>query len=100
MPKWFKRVKRKPKSDNIRKFVDIQYQFRVEHPKDLCPPETDPQLVVNCLCDVFLGPDWYVAFPIGPKQVNTIILDEILRAHSMEYRKLIEEAKRKVRENK
>lgn len=62
------------------------------------PAMSDSDYKAFVMC--FLGPDWYVAFPIGSKQVNTIILDEILRAHSMEYRKLIEEAKRKVRENK
>ena len=83
--------KKKPESENIRKFVDILYQFEMEHPDELCPPITEPQLVVDCLCDVFLGADWYTALPLNTKQVNTIILDEILRKHSKEFRKLIEE---------
>ncbi len=74
--------KKKPESENIRKFVDILYQFEMEHPDELCPPITEPQLVVDCLCDVFLGTDWYTALPLNTKQVNTIILDEILRKHS------------------
>lgn len=47
--------RKNPESKDIRKFVDILYQFEKEHPDELCPPETDPQLVVNCLCDVFFG---------------------------------------------
>lgn len=66
----------------------------MEHPDELCPPITEPQLVVDCLCDVFLGADWYTALPLNTKQVNTVILDEILRKHSKEFRKLIEEKRK------
>lgn len=89
----FKR-KKKPESENIRQFVDILYQFEMEHPEELCPPEIDPQLAVNCLCDVFLGTDWYTVLPINTKQTNAIILDEILRNHSKDFRKLVEEKRK------
>ena len=48
-------------SDNILKFISILDNFEKEQmskprmERDLCPPETDPQLVVDCLCDLFFG---------------------------------------------
>ena len=89
--------RKNPESKDIRKFVDILYQFEKEHPDELCPPEADPQLVVNCLCDVFLGADWYTAMPMNTKQVNTIILDNILRMHSKEFRKMVKEKQKEWR---
>lgn len=88
------RRKKPPKSKNIQKFVDMLYQFEKENPDELFPPETDPQLVVDCLCDVFLGADWYTGMPMSTKQVNTIILDEILKKHSKEYIKIVEEKRK------
>ena len=80
---------------NIQKFID----FMKEHEKkemqkpflerDICPPAVESQLVINCLCDLFLGEDWYVCFPLGVNQVNTCILDEILYKYCRDYRKLI-----------
>lgn len=81
-------TQKKP-SENIQQFVDTLYQFEKNHPDELCPPETEPQLIVNCLCDVFLGTDWYTTMPLNTKQVNTIILNEILRKHSREFKKLV-----------
>lgn len=85
------RRKKPPKSKNIQKFVDALYQFVKEHPYEWFPPETDPQFVVECLCDAFLGTDWYIALPVNAKQANTVILNEILKKHSNEYRKLVKE---------
>ncbi len=84
----FGRNKKKP-SENIKKFVDQLYQFEKEHPDELCPMETDPQFVVDCLCDVFLATDWYTSMPVNTKQVNTIILDHILKEWSKEFRLLV-----------
>ena len=89
--------RKNPESKDIRKFVDILYQFEKEHPDELCPPETDPKLVVNCLYDVFLGADWYTAMTMKTKQVNTIILDNILRMHSKEFRKMVKEKQKEWR---
>lgn len=86
--------KKRTGNDNIRKFIDILDQFQKEHPDELCPPEVDPQFVVNCLCDVFLGEDWYIALPVSPKQGNAVILHDILKAHSREFRKLIKEKRK------
>lgn len=83
--------KKSPASKSIQKFVDILYQFERENPDELCPPETNPQLVVDCLCDTFWGTDWYIAMPVNTKQANTIILDRILRMHSREFRNLVKE---------
>lgn len=92
--------KKTPKSKSIQKFVDILYQFEKENPDELCPPETNPQLVVDCLCDVFLGTDWYIAMPINTKQANTVILDRILRMHSKEFKKLVEEKRKEWKASK
>ena len=92
--------KKPPESENIRKFVDILYQFEMGHPDELYPPAIEPQLVVDCLCDVFLGTDWYTALPLNAKQVDTIILDEILRKHSKEFRKLVEEKQKEWKTSK
>ena len=88
------RRRKRSQSKSIHKFVDILYQFEKDHPDELCPPETDPQLVVDCLCDVFLGTDWYTSMPLNTKQVNTIILDHILSKHSKEFKHLVEEKRR------
>ena len=80
-------------SDNILKFISILDNFEKEQmskpfmERDLCPPETDPQLVVDCLCDLFLGEDWCVSMPISTEQANTMILDSILYKYSKAYRK-------------
>lgn len=87
--------KQKKPSENIQRFVDMLYHFEKNHPDELCPPETEPQLIVNCLCDVFLGADWYTVMPLNTKQVNTIILNEILRKHSKEFNKLVAEKRKK-----
>lgn len=49
------------------------------------------------ICDVFLGADWYTAMPMNTKQVNTIILDNILRIHSKEFRKMVKEKQKEWR---
>ena len=80
-------------SDNILKFISTLDNFEKEQmskplmERDLCPPKTDPQLVVDCLCDLFLGEDWCVSMPISTGQVNTVILDNILYKYSKAYRK-------------
>lgn len=46
--------------------------------KNMFPNITEPQEVVNCLKNVFLGEDWYCTDPLCTGQINSIILDEIL----------------------
>lgn len=88
------RRKKPTKSKNIQEFVDVLYKFELENPDELCPPGTNPQLVVDCLCDVFLGTGWYIVMPVNTKQANTVILNEILRKHSKEFRKLVKEKRK------
>lgn len=82
------------------KFIENLEEFNRENEEkpigeqDICPPVTDAQLVVDCLCDLFLGEDWYVVTPIHTTQVNTVILDEILYKHCREYRKLCKSKKK------
>lgn len=80
---------------NIQKFIDFineceknELQKPLED-RNICPPAVESQLVINCLCDLFLGEDWYVCLPLGQNQVNTCILDEILYKYCRDYRKLI-----------
>ena len=61
--------------------------FHEQNPDEICPPPTTAQEVVNCLCDLFLGENWYVTLPLGNDQINTVILDNILFKHCPEYRK-------------
>lgn len=58
---------------------------------------TKSQEVVNVLCDLFLGENWYVVDPLSTEQVNTLILDNILYKYSHIYRK---EAKKYKKERK
>lgn len=97
MQKWFRQ--RDTGSRYIREFVERLYGFQQENPDELCPPETDLQLVVNCLKDALLGVNWYLVLPVSTKQINTEILCEILREYSGEYRKLVEESRKKAREH-
>lgn len=86
-------MKQYPMSSNIQEFVDTIDKFIADNSKlpvsdrQICPPPTDPQKVVDCLCDLFLGPDWYVTFPVSTEQVNTLILDEILYKYCKAYKK-------------
>lgn len=88
-----KKMLRNKLSNNMRRFIKILDDFNKENSKkpwgerEICPPETEAQLVVNCLCDLFLGEDWYVNLPVNAKQVNTVILDNILYKHCKAYRK-------------
>lgn len=85
---------------SVKEFIKLMEEHSTEELKkpylerNLYPRGTDAQLVVNCLCEVFLGKDWYVVDPIHNSQVNTIILDEILYRYCKGYRKLVNERKK------
>jgi len=51
------------------------------------PAPIEAEYALRVLCDYLLGEDWYVVDPLGPKQVNTCIVHEILRKYSKEYKK-------------
>lgn len=55
---------------------------------------TKSQEVVNVLCDLFLGENWYVVDPLSTEQVNTLILDNILYKYSHIYRKEVKKYKK------
>ena len=74
-----------PKS--VIRFIDKLEQYHNRHPEDLCEPETEDREVVACLKDAFLGEGWYCAMPMNGRQVNTVILDNILYKHCEAYRK-------------
>lgn len=89
--------KKKIKSKRIQDFVDRMWLFQQEHPEEIFPPPTDAVEAFNCLTDVFLGPNWYTACSVSAPQVNTIILSEILKKHSKEYRTLVKEKQRNMK---
>lgn len=84
---------KKKMSENMRKFAKSLDDFNTENKKkpymerEMCPPPTNAQLVVDCLCDLFLGENWYVSMPLSAKQANTVILDNILYKYCKEYKK-------------
>lgn len=53
----------------------------------ICPSPTSPLLALEVLCDYLLGEDWYVSIPMSQDQINTCIVDDILKKYSREYRK-------------
>lgn len=70
-------------TENKKKFIEILK----DDSYGIYPAPIDAQLAIGVLCDYLLGEGWYIADPIGVKQVNTEIVDEILRAYSRQYRK-------------
>lgn len=91
-------------SNSIEKFKQIllvDYEKNMELPyakRDLCDPPTSAQLALNCLCDTFLGEDWYITMPEGVEQVNTAILFNILYKHNRKFRKWFKKTSKKLRE--
>lgn len=85
------------KYNYLQQFIEILVNHGKENPYDLCPPCVDAQFTVDCLCEALLGPDYYFALPCCTTQGNAIILDEILRTYSKEYRKLIKKKQKELR---
>ena len=52
----------------------------------MSPPMEDKK-ALEFLTDYLLGENWYVVYPISPKQVNTNRVHEILWKYSKQYRK-------------
>lgn len=92
--------------DSIQAFIDkLKAHNEEENRKvimrsDLFPIATEPQEALQILCDLFLGEKWYVGFPLGVKQVNTLIVDEILYKYSRQYRKAVKKYEKEVRVRK
>ena len=64
----------------------------------MSPPMEDKK-ALDFLTDYLLGENWYVVDPIGPKQVNTNRVHEILWKYSKKYRKEYKQyRKQKLRE--
>ncbi len=97
---FFKKSKQKRLGKNIQEFIKRMEENQKEEMKkpiderDIYPIATDAQLAVDCLCDLFLGEDWYVVDPLSNKQINTIILDSILYKYCPEYRNYIKSKKK------
>lgn len=92
--------------DSIQAFIDKlkahteEANAKVVMRSNIFPVSTDPQEALQILCDLFLGEKWYVGFPLGVKQVNTLIVDEILYKYSRQYRKAVKKYEKEVRSKK
>lgn len=53
----------------------------------LYPAPMEAQEALNILTSYLLGDEWYVVDSIGPKQVNTIITEQILDKYSKKWKK-------------
>lgn len=58
---------------------------------NIFPPPLDAQIAIDFLSEELLGKNWYVSAPIHTKQVNTVIVDEIIKtyAHGSRWRRKI-----------
>lgn len=70
-----------------------------DDPINLCDPPLEPQEAVNFLCDYLLGEDWYVVMPESTKQVNSVIVFEILEKYSKRFRKELKKDERERKTN-
>lgn len=92
--------------DSIQAFIDKlkahndEANAKVIMRSNIFPVSTEPQEALQILCDLFLGEKWYVGFPLGVKQVNTLIVDEILYKYSRQYRKSVKKYEKEVRDRK
>lgn len=64
-------------TEEFTKFLEENIMTEKDKTNVFVPP-LEPQVAFNILRDHFLGKDWYTANPIGPKQVNTEVVYEIL----------------------
>lgn len=53
----------------------------------LYPAPMEAQKALDILTSYLLGDDWYVVDPIGTKQVNAIIAEQILDKYSKKWKK-------------
>lgn len=91
----------KKKFKNLEKFIDILVEHEKENPFCLFPAPIQTEFMIDCLTEALLGPNYYIELPCSSPQSNTVILDEILRKYSRDYRKLIRKRKKELKgENK
>ena len=53
----------------------------------LYPAPMDAKTALNILTGYLLGDDWYVVDPLSPRQVNAIIVEQILDKYSKKWRR-------------
>lgn len=63
----------------------------------LCDPPLEAQHALHFLTDYLLGENWYVAMPESQKQVNSVIVYEILYKYSRKFRKELKKRKKELR---
>lgn len=70
-----------------KRFTEYMTEESKKDPDNIFDPPTKPEIAIEFLKDYLLGEDWYVSDPLGPNQVNTEIVHEILYKYSRRYRK-------------
>ena len=85
------------KFDRLEEFIEILVQYEREDPFPIFAPSIDAQFAINCLTEGLLGPDYYISVPVCNGQANAIILDEILRTYSKDYRRLVKKKQKELR---
>lgn len=87
--------------DSFKEFMCVINEYAKENEKlpfderNLYPPAIDSQIVINCLCDCFLGGSYYISDPLPNCQANTIICYDILMRYSPIFRKYVKEMNKK-----
>ena len=49
---------------------------------NIFPPALDAQMAIDFLSEELLGKNWCVSAPMHTKQVNTVIVDEIITTYA------------------
>lgn len=49
---------------------------------NMLPPPLDAQMAIDFLSEELLGKNWYLSVSMHTKQVNTVIVDEIIRTYA------------------
>lgn len=52
-----------------------------------CPAPMDAQEALDILTSYLLGDNWYTAVPLGTKQCNAVITEQILDKYSKKWKK-------------
>lgn len=72
--------------ETIFNYMDQKYKNRSDKDNIFPVGITDAEFRQNCI-DYLLGPDWYVADPLGQTQINEIAIAEILEKYSTRFKK-------------
>lgn len=78
----------------ITEYMKEKYDKREDKDNIFCVGISYPEFR-SFLVEYLLGPDFFIVDPIGPTQVNEVILYAILEKYSKRYKKELREVKRR-----